>query len=103
MTLRDFALQIETCANKAHAIELLQKNNFDGVLFDYMLEDGNGLEIINIAQNLYPKIPSILMTGILDSDSLKKTASSTKINKVIFKPFSIKELRQTIEQLLQIS
>lgn len=96
MALSKLSLEIETAPGEARAIKLLKEKPFDIVLVDLKLKEKDGLKIIKNARALHPRIKTILMTGTLSSDELKAKIEKAKIDKIIFKPFTIDQLRDVV-------
>jgi two-component system response regulator (stage 0 sporulation protein F) len=101
--LGKFFLEIKTAGNEIDALSLLRKHHFNAILVDFKLRDRESLEVIREARRLYPDIRSILMTGTLNSDKLEKKVQRAKINRVIFKPFTIDELRGLVRECLNLA
>ena len=95
-------LEIETAMDEAGSIKLLKEKAFDGVLVDLKLKERNGLKIIEYAQKLYPKICTTLMTGTLKSDELEKKIKKIRIGAIIYKPFTVHQLRDVVKDCLGI-
>ena len=98
MALAKLPIEIVAARDKKEALKKLKENVFDGVLADYKLLQHDGLSIIKEARKLYPKIYAILMTGTLKSEELEKKIRKTKIDKCIFKPFTVNELREAVRE-----
>lgn len=56
-----------TCASDCQqALDFLEKNKFDICLFDYHLNEYNGLELLKKAQKINPSTSIIILTGQID-------------------------------------
>jgi DNA-binding NtrC family response regulator len=102
MALSKLFLEIETAPGEARAIKLLKAKPFDIVLVDFKLKERDGIDIIKKAHTLHPRVKTILMTGTLSSDELKAKIEKAKIDKIIFKPFTIDQLRDVVKDCLGI-
>jgi len=102
MALSKLSLEIETAPGEARAIKLLKAKPFDIVLVDLKLREKDGLTIIKKAQQLHRHTKTILMTGTLKSEELEKKIKKIRIDKVIFKPFTIDQLRDVVKECLHI-
>ena len=96
MALSKLSLEIETAPGETRAIKLLKAKPFDIALVDFKLKERDGLKIIKKARTLHPRIKTILMTGTLKSEELEKKVKKIKIDKILFKPFTIDQLRDAV-------
>lgn len=55
--------EVITAQDGPSALTILKKSNIDCILTDYRMPDMNGLELIKILAEKYPKIPVLLITG----------------------------------------
>jgi DNA-binding NtrC family response regulator len=94
-------LEIETATDETGAHKLLKNKSFDLLLVDLKLKETDGLGIIRESRKLHPKILTILMTGTLTSENLKKRILKARVNKVIFKPFTVYQLRDVVKECLK--
>jgi CheY-like chemotaxis protein/predicted transcriptional regulator len=60
------AITVERASNWQKGLTLVQNNNFDVLILDYMLPDRNGLEIIELLKKENINIPIIMLTGAGD-------------------------------------
>lgn len=83
----------ESSAEKGLA--MIRKKEFDMVLLDIMLPDGNGLEVLKNIQKISPKVPVIMITG---GNDIEVAEECLKIGAAdyITKPFDFEYLRTTI-------
>ena len=92
---------IESVSGQKHAIELLEEKNYDLVLLDISLADGNGFAICsNIKQNT--DIPVIFLTASGDEYSVV-TGLDMGADDYISKPFRPRELVSRIGVVLRRS
>ena len=99
--LAPYRMQITTCKNAVHALELIQKHDFDLVLLDQMMPDMDGLETIKVLRSMegqkYQDIPVVAMTanifpGIRE-DFLKKG-----FNDYLSKPIETYRINEFLER-----
>ncbi len=93
---------IETTLHHAErfneAIKALEanNNNFDVVLLDLCLPDGQGVELVKQIKTLVPKVPVVVLTGIQDQNvaiaALKEGAQDYLVKSDTFSPERIKRL-----------
>ena len=96
-----FMVEVESATDGEEALERIREsaNPFSLVITDYNMPKMNGLELVDIVQKEYPKIPFILMTASVDS-TFKSWMKENNIIEFIDKPFDIKTLYETIEKKL---
>lgn len=84
------------------AIELMRSNSYDLVLTDYQVPHRDGLEILRVARQASPPLPTIMMTGYGTVETavaaLKEGAAD-----FILKPFRLKRIHEAIQQALDRS
>ncbi|MDX1962071.1 MAG: sigma-54 dependent transcriptional regulator [Pirellulales bacterium] len=61
--LRGQGYKVDTAADRAPAIQLLDRKNFDVVLCDVRLREGDGLEILRYCRDKMPHTTVILLSG----------------------------------------
>ena len=61
---KDTAIDLETATSVIEAKRKMEKGNFDIIISDYMLRDGNAKEILKIKGN----IPFVIVTGVDNQD-----------------------------------
>ena len=100
-----------TSANDGlQGFELIQKNNFDLILLDWMLPKMSGLDLCKAIRIKDPKVPILFLTA---KDTIQETVEGLKAgaNDYIKKPFSFEELvvrikihfrNQNIEEILTL-
>jgi len=93
---------VDTAQSSRHARFLLKSNHYDLVLTDHDLRDGSGLEIVEMAQQLLPSSPIILMTArpttVLEQYVAQETCG---ISILLRKPFDLQQLFLTLESFEQ--
>jgi CheY-like chemotaxis protein len=73
------------------------KNKFDIVLSDYEMPGMDGVAFARSIKQHYPGIPVVIMTGAGKETVLSR--NSTAVDEVIAKPFTMKEIGATIQNL----
>ena len=106
--LRNRGAKVSVCNGGSEAIAALetaaieQEVPFDLVVSDIRMPDHNGYEVFAAAKKYRPDIPVILMTGFgYDPHHSIVRASQEGLQCVLFKPFQIEQLVDTVKQALK--
>ena len=83
----------------AEAEVLIKKEHPSILILDNHLPDGLGVEFIDFVKTYYPDIKIVMITAH-DSQSDKNIAMKKGADYFIGKPFSISNMRQTIDTLI---
>lgn len=84
-----FNINLMIADNFSQAIELINKNKIDISLLDYLLPDGNGLELLKIIKELNPNSIVIFLTAI---EEYKLIALNLGADDYVLKPFNLDEI-----------
>lgn len=90
----------EIASNAKEALEKIELFEYDCILLDLMLPDGNGLEILRHIKNDTPQA-SIIIVSAKDSLDTKLTGLDDGADDYITKPFSLPELHSRIKAVLR--
>ena len=82
--------------NGKEAIELLRAQSIDLALVDLLLENENGVEVVNKLRLLQRNLKVVLLTGKSDL----KLPHSIKIQHIVFKPFTVTTLAEKIQSAI---
>jgi len=89
----------ELVANAAEAIEIVDRQTFDAVLCDVVMEGMSGLDLLDRLRRTHPALPFIVITGAGDVrqavDAMKRGAFQ-----YVVKPCEADELRRLVTQAL---
>ncbi|SRR5258706_10049564 len=90
--------QVETAPSGVHAMELLEKKEFDLVLSDVVMPDMDGYAVYREVRKKWPALPVILMTAFYyDKDHVIKRSCLEGLQCVIFKkPIDPERLKKMI-------
>jgi FixJ family two-component response regulator len=82
------------------ALELMRSTTYDLVLTDFQVPHRDGLDILRVARQMSPPVPTILMTGYGTVDTavsaLKEGAAD-----FLLKPFKLRRIHDAIQQALE--
>jgi DNA-binding NtrC family response regulator len=98
--LEDFAKNIFAVQTCKEALDILKNHHIDVIISDILLENENGIECLKyIKDELHLHIPAILTTAYTDIELLLE-AIKLKVENYIVKPISIKELLNSLHDVL---
>ena len=100
--LRKWGHQVVLATNGLAARQQLQQNGFDLFLFDWILPDGSGLELVRTvrADARHRDAPVLMMSSRTDRSDIV-TAVRSGIDGYVAKPFRPGELRQRLDEAWQ--
>lgn len=100
MGLQDEGFSVSICPDLSTAKEQLQSANFDIMLLDWMLPDGEGIELIEMLRSKQIELPIIMLTA---KDTVNDIVTGLKkgANDYLKKPFNFEELLQRIHVQLR--
>ena len=96
--LEFIGFEVGLAANGIEALNKFTDKSFDFVLTDINMPIMNGWNLARRIKNKSPKTPVILMTGE-DSETVLLEMRKENIDHVIFKPFSLDNLHQTLQKM----
>lgn len=91
---------ITTTASIAEALRAFKRENFDVILLDMRLPDGNGLDLLSDFQELAPEVQVVVITGFGDVDNAVQ-AMKLGAYDYITKPFALDRLELIVEKAYQ--
>lgn len=92
--------QVQTAGDGDDAIERLKQGPFDLVITDLRMPRVPGEEVVRFARETYPNIKVIVISGYSSLATVSQTISHGACA-FLSKPFSIKELLQTVATTLE--
>lgn len=99
-TLEREGFDVELASSGREALEMLQLNNFDIVLTDIVMQDVNGITLLERIHAQHPNLPVVMVTAIHDInvaiDSMRRGAYD-----YLLKPFEREHLLSTVERALE--
>lgn len=92
--------EVLTAENGQAAWEMIQRQIPDAVIVDYQMPFMNGLQLCKLLREYPPTadIPVFLLTAMGFEPEVQNAHRDLKINQVILKPFSPRELLQAVER-----
>jgi DNA-binding NtrC family response regulator len=91
---------VVACPTWLAAVAAVEKQDFDGVLCDYSLEQSHtGVEVIAAARKRDPALPAALLTGYANQETTNEAAGENIT--IMFKPIEIGEFLETTARMVQ--
>jgi HD-like signal output (HDOD) protein len=87
-------------ANAKEALRLMEKSAFDVVLSDLRMPGMDGVELMGVVRQLYPRCSRIIVSGLSDQAEIARSLDST--HQFLAKPFDIKALKSTLSRLTNL-
>lgn len=81
------------------ALEIIANDNIHVIIIDIFMPEMDGFELLDRVKKQYPKIAAIMMTGMNDSEMIRK-ATLHGADEYISKPFKREELSMIIERAI---
>jgi DNA-binding NtrC family response regulator len=97
--LEDFVRKIYTVQTSLEAMEVIKTKNIDLIISDILLENENGIDFLKELKKENISLPAILTTAHTDTKYLLD-AIQLKVENYIIKPINIKELLNTLHDVL---
>nr|WP_298927909.1 sigma-54 dependent transcriptional regulator [uncultured Erythrobacter sp.] len=95
--LEDEGFAIEHCVSMRERDQWLQRQRFDVMLTDVMLEDGDGLASMDAVRTIAPDMPVIVLSAQNTLDTAVR-ASDSDVFEYFPKPFDLDEVVQAVQQ-----
>ena len=99
-TLERQGYDVQLASGGRNAMETLERNSFDLVLTDIVMQDGNGIALLERIRNQQPHLPVVMVTAIHDIsvaiDSMRRGAYD-----YLLKPFEREHLLATVLRALE--
>jgi len=92
--------EVATAASVAEAVAAVTASEYDLVLSDLRLDDGDGLQIVGEARRRWPESVCIILTGYASLDSAVKALREGAYDYLV-KPCDVEELRLTVQRGLE--
>ena len=91
-------------ADGSEALELLKTTPFDLIISDVYMADMDGMELLVRIQQLELGVPVVVISGggFKPRDEVLKMAAACGAVATLDKPFTVEQLRDTVEPLLPV-
>lgn len=94
--------EVDAAYSSIEARHCLEHSEYDAVVSDFNMPGESGLDLLDHVSSRYPGLPFIMMTGssmsMLEDQAMKMGSS-----RYVTKPFRLKDLVRTIEEVLGFS
>ena len=98
-TLERHGYDVQLASSGREGLEILERNVFDLVLTDIIMQDGNGITLLDRIHGQQPQLPVVMVTAIHDIsvaiDSMRRGAYD-----YLLKPFEREHLINTVQRAL---
>jgi putative nucleotidyltransferase with HDIG domain len=98
-TLERHGYDVQLASSGREGLEILERNAFDLVLTDIIMQDGNGITLLDRIHGQQPQLPVVMVTAIHDIsvaiDSMRRGAYD-----YLLKPFEREHLINTVQRAL---
>ncbi|GAC1352017.1 MAG: response regulator [Polyangiales bacterium] len=93
---------VELAHDVASAKRLVREQEFDAVISDFELPDGNGAEVLACSLATHPDTPRILITSHADWETAARCLHEAEVFRVIAKPWTEEGLRGVVNAALEL-
>ena len=93
--LENNGCDVKTASTGEKGLAKIRKRNFDLILLDIILPDGDGVEVLTNIKKILPNAPVLMITGGNDIEIAESCLSKGAAD-YITKPFDFEYLRTTI-------
>ncbi len=100
-TLQSADYTLVCCGNAEEALVHLERQSFAAVISDQHMPGMNGLQLLEKTRSLQPDASRLLITGMLQVDTLIGAINTGEIFRFIAKPWSRGEVVATVENAVQ--
>ena len=99
--LRSIGFEVVLAQNGIDALAVFYADRFDMVLTDLQMPLMDGSRLAHHIKEMSPETPIILLTGA-DAETVRKKMENGSIDRVIFKPFQLDDLQDTVQGALEL-
>jgi DNA-binding NtrC family response regulator len=95
--LSSLGYEVSTADSGENGLSIFFKNKFDVVVSDYEMPGMNGVVLSYCIKTRSPSTPVILITGA--GKGIFQSPKSKSVDRILFKPFNLSEIDETIRSL----
>ena len=96
LALSQEGYDVKAFGDGADAIEAARHQSFDLAIVDLKMPGTSGAAVIKEIKHRQPELPVVIITGSLDPS---QEGLNDMFSRVLYKPFRIEELRETVEEV----
>jgi CheY-like chemotaxis protein len=85
MIIRGAGYEVYCAENAQKCLLLLNMREYDLMILDHKMPDMNGMTLLTIVRQMFPKLPVLFLTGN-GSSELEKTAAAKGVRGYLVKP-----------------
>lgn len=93
--------EVELYTDPAQALRRGRTTIFDAVITDYRMPEVDGIELLQAFREMQPDTIRILLTGVIDIDTLMSAINQAGAFRFVPKPWEDEQLLQSIEEGLK--
>ena len=98
--LNDVGYEVHCACNFQEALSALRAFEYDLIISDIYLQDGNGIELMNIARKMNKQVPYIAISAFPESELAIQVKQSLK-DRFIKKPFDVEQIKSKAREILK--
>jgi DNA-binding NtrC family response regulator len=91
--------EVMLAADGSSGIERYRSTLPELVITDLQMQNGNGLEVLEVLKHEFPDVPILVITGVTDMTILDE-ATENSADRILKKPFGVDDLLTAIDELL---
>ncbi|MCF8226409.1 MAG: response regulator [Bacteroidales bacterium] len=96
----DFEITVAKSGQKA--LELLNENDFAGIIADQNMPGMTGIELLETASEKYPEMLRFIITAYIDFDNVVESINRGLVDGYFAKPYNNDEIRSIIFKALEV-
>jgi DNA-binding response OmpR family regulator len=98
--LNDVGYEVHCACNFQEALSALRAFEYDLIISDIYLDDGNGVELMNIARKMNKQVPFIAITAFPESELAIQVKQVLK-DRFFEKPFYAEQIKTKTREILK--
>lgn len=99
--LKKDGYNVTTAEDGLSGMDAIDASEPDLIITDVMIPFKTGIEIINHAKKVYPKVPIIVLSSLGEEEAIVMEAFNLGVSDFIPKPFNPNELAVRVRRLIQ--